>query len=134
MNLLLFQTEPKIGFCDFSFVVVKGWSWDTCHDVDAGVMAPCPLGEVWRPLCPYRHSGKERAARRAAVWALLAGQEGEAEVLEIVIVWGAVDSRTQIKLGKTSNKDTGSALETSYPKACDLLFSSPCVPEILRES
>ena len=32
------------------------------------------------------------------------------------------------KMWENSNKDTGSALETSYPKTCDLLFSSPCVP------
>ena len=42
-------------------------------------------------------------------------------------------SRAQFKPGKTSNKDTGSARETSYPKTCDLLFSSPCVLQILRE-
>ena len=80
------------GINDFSFVVVMGWWWSTCHDVDAGVMAPSRFGEVcWRPLCPYRHSGKERAVRWAAVWALLAGQEGEAEVPEINIVSDAVD-------------------------------------------
>ena len=42
-------------------------------------------------------------------------------------------SRKQFKPTKTSNKDTGSALETSYPKTCDLLFSSPSVLQILRE-
>ena len=58
----------------------------TCHDVDAGVMAPCWFGEVcWRPLCPYRQSGKGRAARWAAEvagWrgpslAVCASREGE---------------------------------------------------------
>ena len=24
----------------FSFVVAMGWSWESCHDVDAGVMTP----------------------------------------------------------------------------------------------
>ena len=42
-------------------------------------------------------------------------------------------SRTHFKLGKTLNKDTGSALETSHPKTCDLLLSSPCALQILRE-
>ena len=54
---------------DFSFVVM-GLSWETCADVDAGGMALCRFGEVcWRPLCPYRHSGKGRAARSNCFWA-----------------------------------------------------------------
>ena len=48
-------------------------------DADAGGMAPC---RCWLPLCPYRHSGKGRAERWAAVWALLAGQEEE--LVEVV--------------------------------------------------
>ena len=49
----------------------------------SGGMAPCRLGDVClRPLCPYRHSGKGRAARWAAVWALLARQEEE--ILEVI--------------------------------------------------
>ena len=32
-------------------------------------------GGCWRPLCPFRHSGASRAARWAAVWALLAAHE-----------------------------------------------------------
>ena len=42
-------------------------------------------------------------------------------------------SCTLFKLGKTSNKDTETALETSYPKTCDLLFFSACVSQILKE-
>ena len=37
------------------------------------------------------------------------------------------------KLGKTLNNDIDKALEISCPRACGLLFSSPCVPQILRE-
>ena len=37
-------------------------------------------------------------------------------------------SVTPSKPGKTSNKDTENALETSYSKTCDLLFFSPCAP------
>ena len=60
-----------------------GWSWDTCHDVDAGVMVPCRFGEVcWLPLCPYRHSGNSSSARWAAVWTLLAGRQEE--LVEVV--------------------------------------------------
>ena len=33
----------------------------------------------WRPLCPYGHSGRSRAARWAALWSLLAEQEAQAE-------------------------------------------------------
>ena len=43
-------------------------------------------------------------------------------------------SPTLSKLGKTSNKDTKNSLETSYPKTCDLLFFSPCVPLTSRKS
>ena len=40
-------------------------------------MEPCryDMG-CWRPLCPYRHSGR-RAARWAALWSLLAEQEAQ---------------------------------------------------------
>ena len=31
----------------------------------------------WRPLCPYGHSGRGRAARWAALWSLLAEQEAQ---------------------------------------------------------
>ena len=73
-----FRIEQRNWDSDFSFVVVVGWSRDTCHEVDASVMAPCRFGEVcWRPLCPNRHIGKGRAARWAAVWTLLAGQVEE---------------------------------------------------------
>ena len=38
-------------------------------------MDACRHGSgCWRPLCPYAHSGR-RAARWAAIWALLADQE-----------------------------------------------------------
>ena len=33
----------------------------------------------WRPLCPYGHSGRSRAARWAALWSLLAEQEAQVE-------------------------------------------------------
>ena len=37
---------------------------------------PCRFdGGCWRPLCPFRHSGADRAARWAAEWALLAAHE-----------------------------------------------------------
>ena len=92
LNLASHLQMKRPGINDFSFVVVMGWWWVICHDVDAGVMAPCRFGEVrWRRMCPYQHSGKERAVRWAAVWALSAGQEGEAEVPETNIVSDAVD-------------------------------------------
>ena len=40
--------------------------------------------------------------------------------------------RMPTKLGKTVSNDIENALEISYPRTCDLLFSSPCVPLILR--
>jgi len=40
----------------------------------------------WRPLCPFRHSGASRAAKWAAVWTLLARQEGQEESLEVIKV------------------------------------------------
>ena len=43
-------------------------------------------------------------------------------------------SRTLFKLWKTFNEDTGNALETSYPMTRDLLFFSPCIPQIFRKS
>ena len=40
------------------------------------VTEPCRTGGgCWRPLCPFRHSGDSRAARCAAVWALLAAHD-----------------------------------------------------------
>ena len=41
-------------------------------------MEPCRFDMgCWRPLCPYGHSGRGRAARWAALWSLLAKQEEE---------------------------------------------------------
>ena len=54
-------------------------------------MEPCryDMG-CWRPLCPYGHSGRGRAARWAALWSLLAKQEVEDD-LEVVKVIPAED-------------------------------------------
>ena len=49
-------------------------------------MEPCRFGTgCWRPLCPFGHSGRGRAARWAALWSLLAKQEAEDD-LELVKV------------------------------------------------
>ena len=49
-------------------------------------LEPCRFGTgCWRPLCPYGHSGRSRAARWAALWTLLASQEAEDD-LEVVKV------------------------------------------------
>ena len=43
-------------------------------------MEPCRFDTgCWRPLCPYGHSGRGRAARWGALWSLLAKQEVEKE-------------------------------------------------------
>ena len=48
-------------------------------------MEPCRFGAgCWRPLCPYGHSGRGRAARWAAVWTLLASQEENLEVIKVI--------------------------------------------------
>ena len=74
---------------------------DTCE------VARCRFDDdCWRPLCPYRHSGRGRAAMWARVWLTLAAAEterlasqestwrqepeGEAEVPKIIIVSCAV--------------------------------------------
>ena len=52
--------------------------------VSLAVMEPCRYDvECWRPLCPFRHSGRARAARWAAVWALLAQHEQSAETVKL---------------------------------------------------
>ena len=49
-------------------------------------MEPCRFDTgCWRPVCPYGHSGRGRAARWAALWSLLAKQEVEDD-LEVVKV------------------------------------------------
>ena len=56
-------------------------------------MEPCRFGTgCWRPLCPFGHSGRGRAARWTALWSLLAKQEAEDEV----ILEEHISERTQI--------------------------------------
>ena len=44
--------------------------------------------DCWRPLCPYGHSGRGRAARWVALWSLLAKQdeEDDLEVVKVILV------------------------------------------------
>ena len=73
------------------------------NGVDTCEVAQCRFDDgCWRPLCPYRHSGRGQAAMWVRVWltlAALAPQEStrrqepecEAEVPEIFVVSDAVD-------------------------------------------
>ena len=79
----------------------------------------------------------EQWRRLAAVYdPLAAGRilDDSRQILSLPKATQVDDLSHIIKPGKTSNQDTGSALETSYPKTCDLLFSSPFVLQILKES
>ena len=129
LNLRVGSSRPEA-------FVVKGWSWETSPDVDAGGMAPCRFGEVcWRPLCPYRHSGKGRAARWAAVWVLLAGQEEELvevvkDISEECFSERIVEKTVEIA-GFSKEKDATSAAATAVGESAfgvGLLGSQSAVP------
>ena len=83
------------------------------NGVDTCDVAQCRFDDgCWRPLCPYRHSGRGRAAMWARVWLTLAAGETEqlapqgmeepamrqetveemGEMREIVVVSDAVES------------------------------------------
>ena len=51
------------------------------------LMEPCRFDTgCWRPLCPYGHSGRGRAARWAALWSLLALQEKEDDLEAVKVI------------------------------------------------
>ena len=62
----------------FSSSLLSGFRFKSLFPLS---MEPCryDMG-CWRPLCPFRHSGRARAARWAVVWALIAQQEQSAEL------------------------------------------------------
>ena len=68
---LWFPLQTSLVFSCLSMSMV---SMETCR-FDTG---------CWRPLCPYGHSGRGRAARWAALWSLLAKQEVEDD-FEVVV-------------------------------------------------
>ena len=62
----------KVRVCFVRFCDGLKWGVDTCE------MAPCRFDDgCWRPLCPYRHRGKDRAGMWTRVWLTLAAVETE---------------------------------------------------------